>query len=161
MGVYTTRGTYGVSSYVENTEIIEAPDFLSVEECSMNIVIESEMNWNSLMRAVAVTELSCLEETGEELIYEASTGGGFLSKVKEFFVNLLAKIKGLFKKFFALIQSYTAGDKEFVKSYRATLLKINTTDFSYKGYEFTHVDETATKLEAADNEMITYIQVKH
>lgn len=158
MGVYTnTTRSYGTSSYVENTEIIEASDFLSVEECAMNIVVESEMNWNSLMRAVAVNELSCLEETGEELIYEASTGGGFLSKVKEFFVNLLAKIKGLFKKFFALIQSYTASDKDFVKKYRATLTKINTRDFSYKGYKFTNVDNISSELENADNKMIEKI----
>lgn len=158
MGVYTnTTRSYGTSSYVENTETIEAPDFLSVEECAMNIVVESEMNWNSLMRAVAVNELSCLEETGEELIYEASTGGGFLSKVKEFFVNLLAKIKGLFKKFFALIQSYTASDKEFVKKYRTTLTKINTRDFSYKGYKFTNVDNISSALDAADKGMIKKI----
>lgn len=158
MGVYTnTTKSYGTSSYVENTETIEAPDFLSVEECAMNIVVESEMNWNSLMRAVAVNELSCLEETGEELIYEASTGGGFLSKVKEFFVNLLAKIKGLFKKFFALIQSYTASDKEFVKTYRTTLTKINTRDFSYKGYKFTNVDNISSALDAADKGMIKKI----
>ena len=160
MGVYSHNniGIYGRGgSYVENVEAIDVPDYLSIEECAMNIVVESEMNWNSLMRAVAVNELSCLEETGEELIYEASTGGGFLSKVKEFFVNLLAKIKGLFKKFFALIQSYTATDKDFVKKYRADLTKINTRDFSYKGYEFTHVDDISTGLKAADDNMIKKI----
>ena len=160
MGVYSHNniGIYGRGgSYVENVEAIDVPDYLSIEECAMNIVVESEMNWNSLMRAVAVNELSCLEETGEELIYEASTGGGFLSKVKEFFVNLLAKIKGLFKKFFALIQSYTATDKDFVKKYRADLTKINTRDFSYKGYEFTHVDDISTGLKAADDSMIKKI----
>ena len=158
MGVYTnTTRSYGTSSYLENSGIIEPPDYLSVEECAMNIVVESEMNWNSLMRAVAVNELSCLEETGEELIYEASTGGGFLSKVKEFFVNLLAKIKGLFKKFFALIQSYTATDKDFVKKYRADLTKINTRDFTYKGYKFTNVDNISSALENADKNMIEKI----
>lgn len=158
MSVYgNTRGIYGESSYLEDVDAVDMPDYLSIEECAMNIVVESEMNWNSLMRAVAVTELSCLEETGEELIYEASTGGGFLSKVKEFFVNLLAKIKGLFKKFFALIQSYTATDKDFVKKYRADLTKINTRDFSYKGYEFTHVDDISTGLKNADDSMIKKI----
>lgn len=161
MSVYgNTRGIYGGSSYLEDVDAVDMPDYLSIEECAMNILVESEMNWNSLMRAVAVTELSCLEETGEELIYEASTGGGFLSKVKEFFVNLLAKIKGLFKKFFALIQSYTATDKEFISKYRSTLLKINTKDFSYKGYKFTNIDDASTKLANANNEMTTTITTK-
>ena len=161
MSVYgNTRGIYGGSSYLEDVDAVDMPDYLSIEECAMNIVVESEMNWNSLMRAVAVTELSCLEETGEELIYEASTGGGFLSKVKEFFVNLLAKVKGLFKKFFALIQSYTATDKDFVKKYRADLLKINTRDFSYKGYKFTNLDNVSSKLGDANKEMRDFIDTK-
>lgn len=163
MGVYThgVTGAFSESAINANLDmVIECPEHLTIEEAASNIIIESEENWNTLMRKVAITELSCLEETGEELIYEASTAGGFLSKVKQFFINLLAKIKGLFKKFFALISSYTATDKEFISKYRSTLLKINTKDFKYKGYKFTNMSSLGNNITTAKKDMDAEVDKK-
>lgn len=101
------------------------------------IVAESEANYNSIMQAVGVAELAVYESTGEEMVYEAGDVKGFLGKVKEFFVNLWEKIKGLFKKFFAMFDSYTKSDKEFVNKYKKHLISVNVKDFKYKGFNFT------------------------
>lgn len=101
------------------------------------IVAESEANYNAIMQAVGVAELAVYESTGYEMVYEAGDVKGFFGKVKEFFVNLLEKIRGLFKKFFAMFDSYTKNDKDFVNKYKKHLLSVNTRNFKYKGFNFT------------------------
>lgn len=101
------------------------------------IVAESEANYNKIMQAVGVAELAVFESTGNEMVYEAADIKGFFGKVKEFFVNLWEKIKGLFKKFFAMFDSYIKNDKDFVSKYKKHLLSVDTRDFKYKGYNFT------------------------
>lgn len=115
------------------------------------IVAESEANYNAIMQAVGVAELAVYESTGYEMVYEAGDVKGFFGKVKEFFVNLLEKIRGLFKKFFAMFDSYTKNDKDFVNKYKKHLLSVNTRNFKYKGFNFTldavDVDKASTAIQ--------------
>lgn len=106
-------------------------------EASYAIIAESEANYANIMKAVGIAELAVFEESGQEMIYEAADVKGFFGKVKDFFVNLMKKVKGLFEKFFAMINSYAKSDKEFVNKYRKQLLAVNTRDFSFKGFKFT------------------------
>lgn len=101
------------------------------------IVAESEANYNAIMQAVGVAELAVYESTGYEMVYEAGDVKGFFGKVKEFFMNLLEKIRGLFKKFFSMFDSYTKNDKDFINKYKKHLLSVNTKNFKYKGFNFT------------------------
>ena len=100
------------------------------------IVAESEANYNAIMQAVGVAELAVYESTGYEMVYEAGDVKGFFGKVKEFFMNLLEKIRGLFKKFFAMFDSHIKNDKDFVNKYKKHLLSVNTKNFKYKGFNF-------------------------
>lgn len=115
------------------------------------IVAESEANYNAIMQAVGVAELAVYESTGYEMVYEAGDVKGFFGKVKEFFMNLLEKIRGLFKKFFAMFDSYTKNDKDFVNKYKKHLLSVNTRNFKYKGFNFTldavDVDKASSAIE--------------
>jgi hypothetical protein len=146
MGVYTQSNIE--STNLEEAGIIES-SFEPGIEAACNIVVENEHNYNAIMRAVGVQELAAFEETGAEMVYEASDVSGFIAKVKEFFVKLWEKIKGLFKKFFALFDSYTKSDKDFINKYRKHLLSINTRDFSYKGFDFSELNYDIAKASAS------------
>lgn len=106
-------------------------------EGAYHIVAESEANYNAIMQAIGVAELAVFESTGTEMVYEAGDVKGFFGKMKEFFLNLWEKIKGLFKKFFSMFDSYVKSDKDFINKYKKHLLSVNTKDFKYKGYVFT------------------------
>ena len=109
MGVYSTTSTmldYDIDNFV--TECVHTPDMRG----AYAIVAENEANYNAIMKAVGIAELAHFESTGEEMMYEAADIKGFFGKLKEFFLKIIAKIKALFKKFFALIDSYNMSDKE-------------------------------------------------
>ncbi|MGL5327851.1 MAG: hypothetical protein ACRDD7_01195 [Peptostreptococcaceae bacterium] len=133
MGVYTMSGK---SNEVDNVGIIECQHNPGIE-AAYHIVAESEANFNTIMQAVGVAELRVYEESGVEMVYEAADVKGFFGKVKEFFVNLWEKIKGLFKKFFAMFDSLVKSDKDFVNKYKGSITQASTTGFKYKGFNFT------------------------
>lgn len=136
MGVYSQKGT-----------ILESTIDVDAIECTMeaglgaalNIVAESEENYNRLMQAVGVQELAAFEATGVEMVYESADIKSFFGKVKQFFLNVLAKIKGLFQKFFAMFDSYAKSDKDFINKYRKQIVSANTKDFKYSGYKFSNL----------------------
>lgn len=131
-------GVYSISNrQVElTTGVIECAHEPGLEG-AYHIVAESEANYNAIMQAVGVAELAVFESTGMEMVYEAGDVKGFFGKMKEFFLNLWEKIKGLFKKFFAMFDSYVKSDKDFINKYKKHLMTVNTKDFKYKGYKFT------------------------
>lgn len=135
MGVYSLR-----SNEMELNLNIEECSYEPGLEGAMAIVAESEANYNAIMRAVGIEELAVYESTGAEMVYEAGNISSFFGKVKEFFKKILEKIKALFKKFFAMFDSYTKSDKEFLNKYRQVLTRVNTRDFKYKGFKFTHLN---------------------
>lgn len=140
MGIFSPNGmSYSEPLDIENMSFIEAK-YDNPFEDGMRIYAESENNYNNIMKAIAIDELNVLESTGTEMIYEAEARKSFFGKMKQFFLNLWEKIKGIFKKFFAKMNALILKDKDFVKKYRGTLLKIKTKDFEYKGFEFTKLD---------------------
>lgn len=118
---------------VQVTECKYEPDLAGA---SM-LVYENEENWSRMMKHIGITELNYFAENGEVMVYEAGTLGSFFENIKKFFVKMWEKIKSLFQKFIALIDSFIRSDKDFVSKYKGTLLKVVTRDFSYKGYKFT------------------------
>ena len=110
MGVYSIGRNY--SRDFDNTGIVEC-QYEPGMEAALNIVAESELNFNKLMQAVAKDELGYLQENGVEMVYESGTASGFIEKLKAFFLKIWEKIKGLFRKFFAKINSYLIDDKKF------------------------------------------------
>ena len=146
-------GVYSISNRELdlNTGVIECVHEPGLEG-ACHIVAEAEANYNAIMQAVGVAELAVFESTGQEMVYEAADIKGFFGKIKEYFVNLLQKIKGLFKKFFAMFDSYVKNDKDFINKYKKDLVGANTRGFKYKGYHFTldavDVNKAASKIES-------------
>lgn len=131
-------GVYSISNReIElTTGVIECAHEPGLEG-AYHIVAESEANYNAIMQAVGVAELAVFESTGTEMVYEAGDVKGFFGKMKEFFLNIWEKIKGLFKKFFAMFDSYVKNDKDFVNKYKKDIVSANTKGFKYKGFNFT------------------------
>jgi hypothetical protein len=145
MGVYTSN----VSVNFDTDSFIECQYEPGIE-AAYNIVAESEANYNAIMQAVGVHELAVFESTGAEMIYEATDVEGFKAKVKQFIRNIWEKIKGLFRKFFAMLNSFLKTDKEFINKYKKHLLQVDTRDFKYKGFVFTNL---SYDLNAASSKM--------
>jgi hypothetical protein len=102
-------------------------------ESAFRIVAETEQNYTNIMKAVGVEELAAFEE-GREFVLEA----GFLDKIVSVLKGLWEKVKGLFRKFIAAIDSATKSDKDFINKYKSYLMKPGVLkDFKYKGYKFT------------------------
>ena len=153
------------------TNVNESVDFLSdaqevdfkheanLEGALMNIY-ESEVNWNSLMKAVAMDELTHFVENGEMAVYEGARLDSFFAKMKEFFKSLWTKIQGFFNKFFAMIAQFVLTDKAFVKKYEKALRDKTTTGFEYKGYEFTNLDDSNEMKQLAAQVMNSTQRVK-
>ena len=112
-------------------------------EGAMNIVAESEYNWQKLMEATGIDELQYFVENGTEMVYEAS-GTGFFAKAKDFFKKVWEKVKGLFRKFFGMFDAMVKDDAAFLSKYKNKLAKVQIpSDFKIKGYNFT-IDKKAT-----------------
>ena len=137
MGVYSIGRNY--SRDFDNTGIVEC-QYEPGMEAALNIVAESELNFNKLMQAVAKDELGYLQENGVEMVYESGTASGFIEKLKAFFLKIWEKIKGLFRKFFAKINSYLIDDKKFADKYKDRVINANLKDFKFKGFKFTNLD---------------------
>ena len=135
MGMYS-RGINDVLDVnLEAYDAIECNSEYFVE-AAIKSVVEGEENYNNIMQAVGISEYCYFEENGVEMVYEAADIKGFIGKIKQFFINLWQKIKGLFNKFCALFDSYTKSDKDFVNKYRRHLLTVNMRDFEFKGFKF-------------------------
>ena len=85
MGIYTKEGKSFTesASYVEPIEC-ELDD---LHEAALQIVAESDYNFNMLMKALLVEEFNTLESTGAELIYESGNMSAFFEKIKSFFMK--------------------------------------------------------------------------
>jgi hypothetical protein len=145
-------GVYSINN--ENAEIdMNSDTFIECTlepgiEAAYNIVVESEENYNRIIQAVGIEELAVFESTGAEMVYEGSTMGGFIEKAKQLFINMWEKIKGVFKKFFAMFDSFVSSDKDFVNKYKKHLLTVNTRDFKYQGYEFKNLEESVAAVDS-------------
>lgn len=121
-------------------------------EGAMNIVAESEYNWQKLMEATGIDELQYFAENGTEMVYEAS-GTGFFAKAKDFFKKVWEKVKGLFRKFFGMFDAMVKDDAAFLSKYKNKLARVDIpSDFKIKGYNFT-IDKKAEIVDTTDSKV--------
>lgn len=156
MGIFGITESKSEKSILESLESIEC-NYENIMEATFDNIANSINNHNEIMKAVAFGELSYMSENnGQEFIYEAADIKGFFKKMKELFIKIWQKIKGLFDKFFSTIDSYTRNDKTFVNKYKTKISNADTKGFSYKGYNFTIsnlVSDAASKLDAEIKKM--------
>ena len=136
MGIYSKEKSFTESARY-GVEPIEC-ELDDLHEAALQIVAESDYNFNMLMKALLVEEFNILESTGAEMIYESGNISAFFGKIKSFFMNILAKIKGLWNRFVQMFDSMTKSGKEFANKYKKEIYGKtgSTKDFTYKGYTF-------------------------
>lgn len=174
--VYNTRTFALAENCFNNNTIPDVdasnvPD--NIDEAISTILYETEINYNRLMGVSGVFGSGFVNE---EVITEAVDFKAFFKKVKEFFKNLLEKIAKLFKKimekakeFFKNIfnkksdsdsgsnsQKNNSSNKNNVSSATKMLGYANDdilalpkkeyNDITYKGYNYTHLEEGTSKL---------------
>lgn len=125
-----------------NTSLLnDVPDIEFQHEASyegmLMTILETEKNYAMMMEAVAIDELNYFQEHGTEMIYEAANVKGFFKKIKDFFMNIWAKIQAFFVKYFRYVDIVVKSDKDFVAKYRPMLKEKKSTGFEYSGYSFT------------------------
>lgn len=155
MGIYTTQSLYGINeNFLEDIHVEESMYDPGIKGATA-IIVENERNFSELMKAVGIDELRYFEESGTEIIYESSRIKGLFTKIKEYFRTAFEKIKGLFKKMMALIDSWIKNDQDFVKKYRNTLLQVDTKGFEYEGYIHT-LDKV--ELKSSADKTLSYLE---
>lgn len=136
MGIYSVREAYEGSAYLEDVEVEEIFED-SFDEAALRHTYEIDSNLNAIMKTIGISELAVLESTGEEIVYEAGRAGGIIEKLKAAIKKIWEKIKSLFTKFFAKMQSFGKDDKAFINKYRKEIMAGSTKDLEIKGYNFT------------------------
>lgn len=136
MGAYTMNfgsmnESVDIDAIMESTEI-EACFEESSLDAALKVVSESTQNWNAIIEACSIDELNFLEENSTEMVYEGAKLDGFISKAKEFFLNVWKKIQSIFKKALMQFNSWFQTDKEFLKKYQKDLNKSNNSGFGDK-----------------------------
>lgn len=143
MGIYS-RNLASSAHQVVEVEATHYAESMSIMDATLTAVAESQENWNQLMKAVGCMELSVMENTGAEIVYEASSLKDFFTAARNWFIELLKKIKGIFTNFLAKINSFVKSDKEFVKKYKVAIAagagNIPST-FSMKGHKYENLDK--------------------
>ena len=105
------------------------------------IVAESQEEWNTLMKQVALNELAVYSSNGcREVLYEATSFSAVFNKIKDFFKKLAEKVKAIFHSFMAKMSSVFGKSSSFAKKYGNEFInKVQNIrdDFEFKGYTFT------------------------
>ena len=146
MGIFSTNRAVAesgvLSKDIDNT--IPALESANYTAMGIELVAESEANYNAIMKAIGIGELNYFEENGREIVYEASGSNNFFEKIKQFFVKLWDKIKEIFHKFFAWLDSLVKSDAKFVAKYQKEAeerwSKLTDDNFTFKGYKFSIPD---------------------
>lgn len=161
MGLYSSKNiSYGVDETMAiDLNTVEESTFDSFDEAAIMAVVESEQNYNALMKAVGIAELNHFEENGTELVYTEGTVSGFFAKLKEFFKKIIAKVASVLKAFFAKIDSFAKSDKDFLNKYRKDLTKLNLKDMKVNGYKFTIGTSAAKSKDDIANAVKTKLSV--
>lgn len=106
-------------------------------EAGLQIAYETAVNQHNLMKAIGIQELAAIEETGEEIVYEAVNVKGIIDKMKAAIMKLWNKIKALVAKFAAKFQSFGGDDKKFINRYKKQILMGSAKGLEVKGYNYT------------------------
>ena len=139
MGIYTNikeSTTTNFENFLEAEENITAESLGEGFVAAYTNVLEMELNWANMHKAIALDELAYLEENGTEVIYEASKFKGFLASVKKFFTSVWEKIVAMFNKFMSIINQFVLSDRQFVATYSKKVKDANISGLEIEGFDY-------------------------
>ena len=149
MGFFVNENTLNGYNSGYHTDLYSPSDYTIYDEgvdinyttLGYEIVAESQQEWNTLMKQVALNELAVYSSNGcREVLYEATSFSAVFNKIKEFFKKLAEKVKAIFHSFMAKMSSVFGKSSSFAKKYGQDFInKVQNIrdDFEFKGYTFT------------------------
>ena len=151
MGLFVSNDNLNGYSYNSgyHTDLYSPSDYTIYDEgvdinyttLGYEIVAESQQEWNTLMKQVALNELAVYSSNGcREVLYEAVDFSALFTRIKNFFKKLADKVKAIFHSFMAKLSSILSRDSSFAKKYGNEFIrKVQNIkdDFEFKGYTFT------------------------
>lgn len=102
---------------------------------------------NTCTIAATLEGASCVEESTQAAIMEASVKGAF-AKIKEFFINLKEKVKEFIHNIKRYLTGIFSNDEKWVKEYEKEIMAISASDlkdYEVKMYDYSNVDTIKSK----------------
>lgn len=150
-------GVFNVSSVNEEftpseLDIVNADNIMMGENFAQMAIMDAAdyiQEHSELVRAMGGQEIS-ITESGEEVIYEASTLEGIGEKIKGLVKKAIAKLKELISKLVAVFSSWFQSDKDFINKYSKTFTTnwVKVKKLKVKAYKY-HDEIKNFKLSAA------------
>lgn len=149
MGLFVSNDNLNSYNSGYHTDLYSPSDYTIYDEgvdinyttLGYEIVAESQEEWNTLMKQVALNELAVYSSNGcREVLYEATSFSAVFNKIKDFFKKLAEKVKAIFHSFMAKMSSVFGKSSSFAKKYGQDFInKVQNIrdDFEFKGYTFT------------------------
>ena len=135
MGVYSMQSINESTNYLDDVEFVDN-GIEDVMESALRNIYEADLNHHNMMKDIGIAELAVYEQTGQEVVYEAGAAKGVFERIKAGLKKIWEKIKSLFTKFIAKIQSYGKDDKAFVTKYKKQILAGEIGDLKVKGFNY-------------------------
>lgn len=150
MGLFSdyasTLGLNGGATYFNEAELREEmenleamPDYefdenSDIEECCIQSLLINEQNFNKVMMSVAHEEMQQYIRTGSDVVTEGAIGD-LIDKLKSLVDKAWEKIKSIYNKCLATLNSWISTDKRFVEKYSDTIRSADKKCFEFFGYE--------------------------
>ena len=133
---------------------IVTEDTNDITEYGISIIETMVYNYNAIHEHIAYAELRTVTDTGKPMVYTEGVFSSIFGAIKRFVMKIWDKIKGLFKRFMMIVNSYSKNDKEFANKYRKEILAYHDlSDFTFKGYKWTiDTGKIKTAIEACSEE---------
>lgn len=136
---------------------IVTEDTNDITEYGISIIETMVYNYNAIHEHIAYAELRTVTDTGKPMVYTEGVFSSIFGAIKRFVMKIWDKIKGLFKRFMMIVNSYSKNDKEFANKYRKEILAYHDlSDFTFKGYKWTiDIGKIKPAIEACSQEKFT------
>lgn len=155
MGVFNVSSVNEGFDYTPSElDTVNADNIMMAENFAQMAIMDAAeyiQEHSDLVRAMGAQEIS-ITESGQEVIYEASTIGGIGEKIKNLLKKFLAKIKELFSKAIAVFRSWFQSDKEFIHTYSKTFMTnwVKVKKLKVKAYKYHDAIKKFTPLAGFD-----------
>lgn len=105
-----------------NEEVLSEARYTPNLAGAYTIVAENEANYNKIMKAIGLTELQHLEESGVEVMYEAVDVKAIIDKVIAWFKAIPGKVMSALKKFTEDMKKSAVADNAWVAAHGKAIL---------------------------------------
>lgn len=150
MGVFNVSSVNEGFDYTPSElDTVNADNIMMAENFAQSAIMDAAdyiQEHSDLIRLMAGQEIS-ITESGQEVVYEASTLEGIGDKIKALIKKAIEKIKALISKLVAVFDSWVQGDKDFINKYSKTFTTnwVKVKKLKVKAYKY-HNDVKEGKL---------------